>query len=92
MAAQQQSKVLDEKVCALAEDFETRLGEAFNDAVERFQNRVEALIEQFGATAVGDRMKRYPISPPGGTLFAIFRPMVSEGNFIEETWEVDEEV
>lgn len=93
MAAQQQSKALDEKVCALAEDFETRLGEAFNDVIEGFQGRVESLIEQFGTTAVGARMKRYPITvSPGGTLFAVFRPMVSVDDHTEGSWEVDEEV
>jgi hypothetical protein len=92
MAAQEQSKLLDEQVRALAEDYETKLGEAFTEIADGFQTRVESLIERHGQTAVGERMKRYPISMPGGTLFAIFRPMVSEGNIVEETWEVDEEL
>lgn len=92
MAAQEPSKILDDKLRALAEDFEFKSGEAHNRIVESLEGRVESLIEKFGTTAVGDRMKRYPITTPGGTLFAIFRPMVSEGNFVEETWEVDEEL
>jgi hypothetical protein len=91
MTAQLPSKVLDEKVRALAEDFETRLGEAFNEVVEGFQGRVESLIGRFGTTAVGARMKRYPITTPGGTLYAIFRPMVCGNDHTEESWDVDEE-
>jgi hypothetical protein len=92
MAVQESTKILDEKIRAMAEDFDTKLGEAFNRAVEGFQGRVESLIERFGAPAVGARMKRYPISTPGGTLYAVFRPMVCGGDQYEESWDVDEEV
>lgn len=91
MAEQEPSKVLDEKVRTLAEDFETKLGEAYNRVVEGFEGRVESLVERYGQTAVADRMKRCPISVPGGTLFAIFRPMLSSDQN-EESWDVDEEL
>jgi hypothetical protein len=52
MAVQESTKILDEKIRAMAEDFDTKLGEAFNRAVEGFQGRVESLIERFGAPAV----------------------------------------
>jgi hypothetical protein len=91
MGLEKASKVLDEKVRALSEDFDEKMGEARNRVVESFEGRVESLIDRFGATAVGERMKRYPISTPGGTLFAIFRPLVTV-EIVEETWEVDEEV
>lgn len=91
MAAQEPSRVLDEQVRALAEDFDEKLCEAVNRVVEGYEGRVESMIERYGQTAVGERMKRYPISMPGGTLFAIFRPLLSAGDIIEETWAVDEE-
>ena len=91
MGLEKASKVLDEKVRALSEDFEEKLGEAQNRVVEGFEGRVESLIESFGEIAVAERMKRYPISSPGGTLFAIFRPMLSSDQN-EESWDVDEEL
>jgi hypothetical protein len=91
MAAQEAMRVLDEKVRALSEDFDEKLGEAVKRVVESLEGRVESLTQSFGPTAVGERMKRYSIWSPGGTLYAIFRPMVAQNDVIEEAWEVDEE-
>jgi len=88
--APQDGKVLDQKLLALSEDFDEKLGDAFNGIVESFEGRVESLIERFGAATVAERMKRYSIFSPGGTLYSVFRPLLSV-EIVEETWAVDEE-
>jgi hypothetical protein len=92
MAMRQASKVLDERVRALAEDYETQVGEAIAQITERFEGKIESLVQEFGEPLVEIMLKHYPINMPrGGTLYSVFKAMVS-GNEQSTRGDVDEEL
>ena len=89
---QQASKILDERVRALAEEYESQVGEAIAQITERFESRIESLVEEFGEPLVAVTLKHYPINvSPGGTLFSVFKAMVC-GREETARWDVDEEL
>ena len=74
----QASKVLDERVRALGEDYETQIGEAIARITERFEGKIESLLEEFGEPLVAVTLQHHRVTlAPSGTLYSVFKPMVS---------------
>lgn len=88
----QPSKVLDERVRALAEEYESQVGGAIYRITERFEGKIESLVEEFGEALVVVTLKHYRVTvTPNGTLYSIFSTAVS-GCDQSTRWEVDEEL
>jgi len=92
MAGLQPSKVLDEKVRAIVGQYESQVGEAIAQITERFEGKIESLVEEFGEPLVEITLRHHRVTlAPGGTLYSLFKAMVSARDQTAR-WDVGEEL
>jgi hypothetical protein len=62
MATKQPSKVLDGSIRNFLERYESALSEAIDGVSERFAEKIEPLVEEFGAPAVDTAIRYYAVT------------------------------
>ena len=75
MATVHPIEVLEKRLRALLEPYESDLSDAVDQVAEKFSGRIERLIEQFGAQELEINLKYYPITVLPKNLHQAFGPV-----------------
>lgn len=62
MAMKQPSKVLDDRLRDFLEGYESGLSDAIDQVTERIAEKIEPLVEEFGAPAVDIALRYYAVT------------------------------
>jgi len=75
MAAVHPIEVLEKRLRGLLEMYESDLGDAVDRVTEKYSEKIERLIEQFGAEELEINLKYYPITVLPRNLHQAFGPV-----------------
>jgi hypothetical protein len=75
MASVHPIEVLDDRLRDLSERYQSELSDAVDHVTEKFSEKIERLIEQFGAQELEINLKYYPITVFPRNLHEAFGPV-----------------
>ncbi len=75
MASVHPIEVLDDRLRDLLERYQSELSDAVDHVTEKFSEKIERLIEQFGAQELEINLKYYPITVFPRNLHEAFGPV-----------------
>jgi len=75
MASVHPIEVLDDRLRDLLERYQSELSDALDHVTEKFSEKIERLIEQFGAEELEINLKYYPITLLPRNLHEAFGPV-----------------